>query len=240
MFFRERHPRMDELSDRNPFSSKKEFHSKKAYPTFPSHQRNRHCAPYQFGQSPIGEELLSQTIRPLSQYSDLELDLSSGERGQRMDRIESLLCNLSKAESATVVNNNAAAVFLMMKAFCEGGEVLVSRGELVEIGGSFRIPDILRKLVQKLIEVGTTNRTRLSDYQNSLSERTVAVLKVHPSNYFIQGFTEEVSLNDLVEWSKKVEIPTLYDWGSGLFIDFSNQNFNMSPPCNRKSLLKLM
>ena len=181
------------------------------------------------GRAPIGEELLSQTIRSLSQYSDLELDLSSGERGQRMDRIESLLCNLSKAESATVVNNNAAAVFLMMKAFCEGGEVLVSRGELVEIGGSFRIPDILREAGAKLIEVGTTNRTRLSDYQNSLSERTVALLKVHPSNYFIQGFTEEVSLNELVEWSKKVEIPTLYDWGSGTFYRFQQPELQHVP-----------
>ncbi|MFZ8894807.1 MAG: L-seryl-tRNA(Sec) selenium transferase [bacterium] len=181
------------------------------------------------GRAPLGEELLAQTILSLSQYSDLELDLASGERGQRMDRIESLLCNLSQAESAIVVNNNAAAVFLMMKALCEGGEVLVSRGELVEIGGSFRIPDILREAGAKLIEVGTTNRTRLSDYQNSLSERTVAVLKVHPSNYSIQGFTEEVSLNELVEWSKKVEIPTLYDWGSGTFYRFQQPELQHVP-----------
>ena len=126
------------------------------------------------------------------------MDFATGERGQRVDRVESLLCNLSDAESAIVVNNNAAAVFLMMKAVCEGGEVLVSRGELVEIGGSFRNPDILKEAGAKLIEVGTTNRTRLSDYQKNLSDRTIAVLKVHPSNYSIQGFTEEVSLNELV------------------------------------------
>jgi L-seryl-tRNA(Ser) seleniumtransferase len=181
------------------------------------------------GRAPLGEDLLAQTILALSQYSDLELDLASGERGQRMDRIESLLCNLSKAESAIVVNNNAAAVFLMMKALCEGGEVLVSRGELVEIGGSFRIPDILKEAGAKLVEVGTTNRTRLSDYQNSLTEKTVAVLKVHPSNYSIQGFTEEVSLNNLVEWSKKVEIPTLYDWGSGTFYRFQQPELQQVP-----------
>ena len=172
------------------------------------------------GRAPLGEQLLAQTVPSLSQYSDLELDFGTGERGQRMDRVEGLLCNLSKAESAIVVNNNAAAVFLMMKAVCEGGEVLVSRGELVEIGGSFRIPDILMEAGAKLIEVGTTNRTRLSDYQKNLSDRTIAVLKVHPSNYSIQGFTEEVSLNELVGWSKKVEIPTLYDWGSGTFYRF--------------------
>ena len=181
------------------------------------------------GRAPLGEELLAETILSLSQYSDLELDLASGGRGQRMDRIESLLCNLSQAESAIVVNNNAAAVFLMMKALCEGGEVLVSRGELVEIGGSFRIPDILREAGAKLIEVGTTNRTRLSDYQNSLSERTVAVLKVHPSNYSIQGFTEEVALNELVEWSKKFGIPTLYDWGSGTFYRFQQPELQHVP-----------
>ena len=172
------------------------------------------------GRAPLGEKLLAQTIPSLFQYSDLELDFATGERGQRVDRVESLLCNLSDAESAIVVNNNAAAVFLMIKAVCEGGEVLVSRGELVEIGGSFRIPDILREAGAKLIEVGTTNRTRLSDYQKNLSDRTIAVLKVHPSNYSIQGFTEEVSLNELVGWSKKVEIPTLYDWGSGTFYRF--------------------
>jgi L-seryl-tRNA(Ser) seleniumtransferase len=106
---------------------------------------------------------------------------------------------------------------------------LVSRGELVEIGGSFRIPDIFREAGAKLIEVGTTNRTRLSDYQNSLSERTIAVLKVHPSNYYIQGFTEEVSLNELVKWSKTVEIPTLYDWGSGTFYRFQQPELQHVP-----------
>jgi L-seryl-tRNA(Ser) seleniumtransferase len=181
------------------------------------------------GRAPLGEKLLAQTFSSLSQYSDLELDLAIGERGQRMDRVEGLLCYLSKAESAIVVNNNAAAVFLMMKTICEGGEVLVSRGELVEIGGSFRIPDILREAGAKLIEVGTTNRTRLSDYQKSLSERTIAVLKVHPSNYSIQGFTEEVSLNELVEWSKEVEIPTLYDWGSGTFYRFQQPELQHIP-----------
>ena len=110
----------------------------------------------------------------------------------------------------------------------------------MEIGGSFRIPDILKEAGAKLVEVGTTNRTRLSDYQNSLTERTAAVLKVHPSNYSIQGFTEEVSLNNLVEWSKKVEIPTLYDWGSGTFYRFQQQNFSRFLQCNRKSQLKWM
>jgi len=191
------------------------------------------------GRAPLGEEHLAHAILSLSQYSDLELDLASGERGQRMDRIESLLCNLSRAESAIVVNNNAAAVFLMMKALCEGGEVLVSRGELVEIGGSFRIPDIFREAGAKLIEVGTTNRTRLSDYQNSLSERTIAVLKVHPSNYYIQGFTEEVSLNELVKWSKTVEIPTLYDWGSGTFYRFQQPELQHVPTVQQEIATKV-
>jgi L-seryl-tRNA(Ser) seleniumtransferase len=172
------------------------------------------------GRAPFGEDLLAKIIPSLTQYSDLEFDLETGERGQRMNRVETLLCNLSKAESALVVNNNAAAVFLMTKALCDGGEVLVSRGELVEIGGSFRIPDILQEAGAKLVEVGTTNRTRLADYQNGLSEKTVAVLKVHPSNYSIQGFTEEVQLNELIPWGQKLGIPTLYDWGSGTFYRF--------------------
>lgn len=181
------------------------------------------------GRAPLSPSLLQEVIPRWTRYTDLEFDLETGQRGQRTDRLQQLLQNLSGAEDALVVNNNAAAVFLLMRALCHGGEVLVSRGELVEIGGSFRIPDILREAGATLVEVGTTNRTRLQDYVDGRTERTVAILKVHPSNFVMQGFTESVELADLVAWSHQQDLPTFYDWGSGTFYRFHQQALQQVP-----------
>ncbi len=147
------------------------------------------------GRAPLSKDLILNVLPKLSSYSTLELDLETGKRGSRDSKVRTLLRTLSGAEDAMVVNNNAAAVFLMLKALTADQpdgilpEVIVSRGELVEIGGSFRIPDIMREAGVKLIEVGTTNRCRLADYEQALTKNTAALLKVHPSNYKILGFT---------------------------------------------------
>ena len=133
-----------------------------------------------------------------------------------------------------VVNNNASAVFLMLKALTEGKEVIVSRGELVEIGGSFRIPDIMRESGATLVEVGTTNRTRLSDYEQAISENTAAILKVHPSNYIIEGFTESVEVPKLVELAKSRGVYCFHDWGSGTFYQFAQKGLRSYPTAQRE------
>ena len=168
----------------------------------------------------------------MSSYSTLEFDLSTGKRGSRDSKIRKLLRTLSGAEDAMVVNNNAAAVFLMLKALNgnefenKKPEVIVSRGELVEIGGSFRIPDIMREAGVKLVEVGTTNRCRLADYEQALTENTAALLKVHPSNYEIQGFTEEVSVEILAQLAHSKGLLCFHDWGSGSFYKFRQRGLS--------------
>lgn len=181
------------------------------------------------GRAPLAESVWSQAQLALTSYADVEFALDTGERGQRMQRVQQLLSLLSGAKDALVVNNNAAAVFLLLKAVCAHREVLVSRGELVEIGGSFRVPDILREAGVTLVEVGTTNRTRLRDYQEAMTENTVAVLKVHPSNYVIRGFTEEVSLAELTAWARTAGLYSLYDWGSGTFYRFQHPQLQHVP-----------
>ena len=173
------------------------------------------------GRAPLAAELFQSVQNRLCAYSPLEFDLKSGERGERGERVQSLLRALSGAEAGTAVNNNAAAVFLMLRALAAGKEVLVSRGELVEIGGSFRIPDILREAGVTLVEVGTTNRTRLSDYEQAITENTAALLKVNPSNYEMRGFTAEVMLPELANLAHQHNLTALYDWGSGSFYHFS-------------------
>jgi len=148
-------------------------------------------------------------------YSNLEMDLQTGKRTHRDVHLERLLRALTGAEAATVVNNNAAAVFLVLSVFAAGREVVTSRGELIEIGGSFRIPDIVRAAGCTLVEVGTTNRTRLGDYERALSDRTALILKTHPSNYRVRGFIEEAQLPDLVGLGRKHGIPVYMDLGSG-------------------------
>jgi len=154
--------------------------------------------------------------RIATSYSNLEFDLAQGERGQREVHAETRLRALVGAAAAVVVNNNAAAVLLAVNTFAEGREVLVSRSELVEIGGSFRIPDVLRKGGARLREVGTTNRTRIADYRAALGPETGLVLKVHPSNFRIVGYTEAPSRPELVALAREAGVPMVEDLGSGL------------------------
>lgn len=162
-------------------------------------------------------------------YSNLEFDLSKGERGSRYSCVEELLCEISGAEAAMVVNNNAGAVLLCLETIARNRKVIVSRGELVEIGGSFRIPDVMAKSGSILKEVGTTNRTHLKDYMAAIDNDTGLLLKVHASNYCVVGFTASVTLKELVELGSKYRIPVMEDLGSGTFIDFSKYGLSKEP-----------
>ena len=184
------------------------------------------------GRAPLSESLLGKVLPGMSSYSTLEFDLETGKRGSRDSKIRKLLRSLSGAEDAMVVNNNAAAVFLMLKALTSNEpeskmpEVIVSRGELVEIGGSFRIPDIMREAGVKLVEVGTTNRCRLTDYEQAITENTAALLKVHPSNYEIHGFTESVSVDKMSKLAHSKGLFCFHDWGSGSFYKFRQRGLS--------------
>jgi L-seryl-tRNA(Ser) seleniumtransferase len=181
------------------------------------------------GRAPLAETAFPHVQETAGAYSNLEFDLASGERGKRDVHVDRLFRKLLNAEgvkpgdageiSTIVVNNNAAAVLLALNTLAEGGEVIVSRGELVEIGGSFRIPDVMKKSGALLREVGTTNRTRVSDYEQAINERTRLLLRVHRSNFEISGFTEQPSLEQLVELSRRRQIPLLEDLGSGALFD---------------------
>src|SRR5207249_7374277 len=168
------------------------------------------------GRAPLAGSAIRAIARTASGYADLEIDRTTGVRGRRSTRAELLLASLTDAEDALVVNNCAAAVVLVLAALAKERSVLVSRGELIEIGGEFRIPDIMRASGARLVEVGTTNRTRLADYHNAIDDRSAAILKVHPSNYRVVGFTAEVSARELGTLAGKKRIPFLYDVGSGL------------------------
>ena len=173
------------------------------------------------GRSPLPEEAIRQIALAASGYSNLEYDISSGKRGSRDDLIEEIICDLTGAEAATVVNNNAAAVLLALNTMAKGGGVVVSRGELVEIGGAFRIPDVMAASGARLVEVGTTNRTRISDYEKAIDDDTALLLKVHTSNYRIVGFSEEANIEDLVGLGKRRKLPVLFDLGSGCLMDLA-------------------
>ncbi|MGD8972127.1 MAG: L-seryl-tRNA(Sec) selenium transferase [Desulfobacterales bacterium] len=173
------------------------------------------------GRSLLAQDVVNNVASISSRYSNLEYDLSAGKRGSRYSPVEEILCDISGAESAMVVNNNAGAVLLCIETIAKNKNVIVSRGELVEIGGSFRIPDVMQKSGGLLKEVGTTNRTHLRDYEHAIDENTALLLKVHRSNYSIIGFTAEISLQELVELGGKHTIPVMEDLGSGTFIDFS-------------------
>jgi len=167
-------------------------------------------------RAPLGLSVF-KSMEPLVRgYSNLEFDLKTGKRGLRDDHIKNLLKYITGAEDAVVVNNNAAAVLLSLITFAKGKEVIISRGELIEIGGSFRIPDIMKSSGAKMIEVGTTNRTRLSDYENAITAKTRIIFKAHKSNYEIKGFSEEVEIKDLVDLAHKNNLLMIYDIGSGL------------------------
>lgn len=181
------------------------------------------------GRSVLAREAREAVRIAASGYSNLEFDLETGERGSRISLVEELLCSLTGAEAALVVNNNAAAVLLMLDTMCKGGEVMLSRGQLVEIGGSFRIPDVMERSGATLREVGTTNRTHLADYERALSENTRAVLWVHPSNYRIIGFHSSVPANELADFAHAHGLPMLEDLGSGSLMDFSRWGLHDEP-----------
>ena len=171
------------------------------------------------GRAPLCEEALEQIVSVGKSYSNLEFDLDKGKRGLRYDHVRDILCALTGAEDALVVNNNAAAVLLVLNTLAEGKEAIVSRGELIEIGGEFRIPEVMQKSGSILIEVGTTNRTHFSDYVHAIGDNTGVILKVHTSNFRTVGFTEEVELRVLVELGRQQGIPVVNDLGSGCFVD---------------------
>lgn len=171
------------------------------------------------GRAPLAPEALEHAVRACGGYSNLEFDLETGERGSRMTHVKRLLVRLTGAEDALVVNNCAAAVMLILDGLARGREVIVSRGELIEIGGNFRIPDVLERSGARLVEVGTTNRTRLSDYEKAITEDTGLLLSTHWSNFRIVGFTEAVPAEQLTELGRRRGVPTCLDLGSGLLRD---------------------
>lgn len=171
------------------------------------------------GRSLLSDAAIKNVQDVAGNYTNLEFDVWEGKRGKRYSHVEEVLCRLTGGEAATVVNNNAAAVMLVLNTLALGKEVIVSRGELIEIGGSFRIPDVMERSGARLREVGATNKTHLKDYRDAVNSDTAVLLKVHTSNYKILGFTEEVSLNDLVELGKERGIPVIQDLGSGCFVD---------------------
>lgn len=181
------------------------------------------------GRSLLAETAIEHLCAVGRRYSNLEFDLDKGRRGSRYANVEDLICELSGAESAMAVNNNAGAVLLALETMAAGKKVIVSRGELVEIGGSFRIPDVMAKSGGILCEVGTTNRTHLRDYENAVDEQTALLLKVHKSNYSVVGFSAEVSLKDLVALGRKHRVPVMEDLGSGTFVDFSRYGLLKEP-----------
>ena len=181
------------------------------------------------GRAPIGERHMRHIADIAMNYSNLEYNLEAGARGERYSHFEKLLCKITGAEAAMAVNNNAAAVMLILSTMGKGKEVIVSRGELVEIGGKFRIPDVMEQSGATLVEVGTTNKTHYTDYENAITEETAALLKVHTSNYRIVGFTDNVSIAELVPLGKEREIPVIEDLGSGVLIDLSKYGLTYEP-----------
>lgn len=181
------------------------------------------------GRSILCKEAVKNVMNICESYSNLEYNLEKGSRGTRYEHIEQLITRLTGAEAALVVNNNAAAVMLALNTLCNDKEAIVSRGELVEIGGSFRVPDVMRFSGAKLVDVGTTNRTHLYDYENYINENTGVLLKVHTSNFKILGFTESVSLEEMAALGDKYNIPVMEDIGSGTLIDFSKYGLSYEP-----------
>lgn len=188
------------------------------------------------GRSPLGRELLERVTERVSGYSTLEFDLESGKRGRRGSFLAYLLAQLTGAESAIAVNNNAAALFLILNTFANKREVVVSRSELVQIGGGFRIPDIIRRAGAKLVEVGTTNQTTLRDYRDAITDKTTMILKVHRSNFHLEGFVDEVDAYKLAELAEKKNLISVYDVGSGAY--HQTEKFSMEAEPNITTALR--
>ncbi|HMG32758.1 MAG TPA: L-seryl-tRNA(Sec) selenium transferase [Blastocatellia bacterium] len=181
------------------------------------------------GRSPLAAAAIEAIAEVASHYSNLEYDLESGGRGRRESHCQELLARVAGAQAAVVANNNAAAVMLVLNTLAGGGEVIVSRGELIEIGGSFRIPDVMEKSGARLVEVGTTNRTRIQDYERAITERTRLILRVHPSNYRIIGFTERPTVDEIAALSKRAGILSYEDLGSGCLVDLAPYGVSDEP-----------
>lgn len=187
------------------------------------------------GRSLLDEKSLTKAIKIATTYNNLEYDLKKGKRGERYEHITKSLQALTSCEDAIVVNNNASAVFLILNTFCKNKEVIVSRGELVEIGGSFRVPEVMNQSGAKLKEIGTTNKTHLRDYENAICEKTSMLMKVHKSNYSIEGFSSEVSFEEIVKIAQQNNLIAYFDMGSGHIIDLP-YNLNKDEP----SILDIM
>ena len=181
------------------------------------------------GRSLINEKIMDNVKEIAINYSNLEYDLETGSRGSRYSHLEEIICEITGGESAMVVNNNAAAVMLVLSTMAKGKEVIVSRGELIEIGGSFRIPDVMEQSGASLVEIGTTNKTHLRDFENAITDETAALLKVHTSNYRVLGFTSNVDSEELFELKEKYNIPLIEDLGSGVLIDLSKYGIEYEP-----------
>lgn len=190
------------------------------------------------GRAVISRDIASRLADLVTGYSNLEYNLEEGTRGERYAHFEKLLCKLTGAEAALVVNNNAAAVLLVLSALAEGGEVIVSRGELVEIGGKFRIPDVCARSGALLTEIGTTNKTHLSDYEEALTDATKAILKVHTSNFSIVGFTQSVPLEELAPLAHGKGVLLVEDLGSGALVDLKKYGLKHSEPTVQESIRK--
>ena len=189
------------------------------------------------GRAPLSKEATAAMELVATDYCNLEFDLDSGVRGSRNVHIEQLLCQLTGAESALVVNNNASAVLLALTALAKRKEVIVSRGQAVEIGGGFRVPDVMRQSGAKLVEVGTTNCTYVSDYEQAINSRTAALLRVHTSNFRVEGFTHFVAFEEMVGLGEKHDIPVLDDLGSGCFLDTTGFGLDPEPMVQQSIVL---
>ncbi len=181
------------------------------------------------GRAPLVEEAKENLLKLMDGYSSLEIDLESGKRGDRTSHVEELICMLTGAEAACVVNNNAAAVLLTLNTLCFSKEAIISRGQLIEIGGSFRIPEVMEKSGAKMVEVGTTNKTHLKDYEKAISDKTGIICLVHPSNYRIKGFTRETDISELVKLGSKNKVAVVQDLGGGVLFDLRKYGLPYEP-----------
>ena len=181
------------------------------------------------GRAPLSEKAVKAAVAEATGYSCLELDRSTGKRSDRDKLVNGLIERITGAEAATVVNNNAAATMIILNTLAEDREVVCSRAHMVEIGGSYRMPDVMRKAACKLVEVGTTNKTKASDYEDAITDDTTMLLKVHTSNYAIVGFTHETALEELVEIGRRRDVPVVYDLGAGSIIDLKQYGITREP-----------